>query len=116
MAAAEDESKESLGSSSVPLSKSRVQAWDRMKKCRRYIEQNLRALSGDSEEEEELEDADQEITEERFQEIFRAHFRRKKMRKKIRKSPEVSLAPHRRIISPHPRFLNEILRLHPRKI
>ena len=73
----------------APLTKAHIQAFDRMKKCRRYIEQHL-AFQDDSDlDQDQDQDQDPEMTEQIFRERFRTHFKRKKRRKKIRKAPEV---------------------------
>ena len=69
---------------SGPITKAHVKAFDRMKKCRRYLD---KSVVPDSDEDEAL--AMPDPTEEEFIEMFRNHTKRKKVRRKVRKMPEV---------------------------
>ena len=66
------------------MTKKHTLAWDKMKSCRRYIDQDpLTSDESDS-------DFKNEVTDAQFKEMLKMHLKRKKLRKKMRLAPDVS--------------------------
>ena len=76
--------------SGAEITKNHVKAFDKMKKCRRYIEKDL---SSDSEDEEvEFPVRGPKFDEEGIRSMLDEHVSRKRTRRRIRRAPKVSLA------------------------